>query len=486
MKQLDKDMNQYNANDCKEESVGLVGSLKIPSPPPKRSNHSLLWILWAVIVLFFLIKISVNKRSFKTGDLQESLVKTAEEPLNSDQFERLLEEVRKLFYRLDKQFRSGGLEEFKMLLSQFEEKIPNQLQNHIPNHANIESGIFEKCQDTPGWFNGFDLSCKDYSENYCKGGKLLEGFEWTGDPHSTDCKGYNEPGQTCGELFNFPSENCCVCGKKATNKPMSRVLFDIVENLVMKKSENITHNFWGLPIENVYETIHPLNIVSFQDRKFFFTSYPDLIGRWIFRGKLFETRISTALLRWQHFYGGDVLDIGINIGVVSVPVAAFCNSCKVIGIEMVRETYAKAVANLAMNELMNAVVLNVALVNDSKTKTVRYKEARKNMGSNSVGFDGEYSTNATTLDALAKTGLFELVKVVKMDIEGSELNAILGGLNWLKETPPCIIIMESDKIDNEKMKSLMDKYGFEVQKIMVESGNAELIFKHETCESPER
>jgi hypothetical protein len=53
-------------------------------------------------------------------------------------------------------------------------------------------------EDTPGWNNGIGAgkSCAYYASIYCAGGKARSGKEWT-----------------LGSGFNYPEDNCVVCGK---------------------------------------------------------------------------------------------------------------------------------------------------------------------------------------------------------------------------------------------------------------------------------
>jgi len=72
------------------------------------------------------------------------------------------------------------------------------------------------CVDTKGWTNGL-IGCNIYRINkWCEDRAFVPGSEWTGSRDATDCHGHEEhPGQSCAERFNFPAENCCICGKKA-------------------------------------------------------------------------------------------------------------------------------------------------------------------------------------------------------------------------------------------------------------------------------
>lgn len=73
------------------------------------------------------------------------------------------------------------------------------------------------CEDTIGWENNRGKSCTDYT-TWCADGLFRVGSEWA-----------------AGEVFNFPEQNCCVCGKgslKASASLASTAIFSLHANKV--------------------------------------------------------------------------------------------------------------------------------------------------------------------------------------------------------------------------------------------------------------
>ncbi len=53
------------------------------------------------------------------------------------------------------------------------------------------------CTDTVPWNNGYGETCRTYgTRQWCKNGGPLSGSEWT-----------------MGSTYNYPENNCCICGK---------------------------------------------------------------------------------------------------------------------------------------------------------------------------------------------------------------------------------------------------------------------------------
>ena len=55
------------------------------------------------------------------------------------------------------------------------------------------------CVDTESWVNGHGHDCKSYGEQWCENGAAKTGSKWT-----------------LGPKYNYPENNCCVCGKGKT------------------------------------------------------------------------------------------------------------------------------------------------------------------------------------------------------------------------------------------------------------------------------
>ena len=55
------------------------------------------------------------------------------------------------------------------------------------------------CVDTVSWVNGHGHDCKSYGKQWCENGAAKAGSEWT-----------------LGSTYNYPENNCCVCGKVKT------------------------------------------------------------------------------------------------------------------------------------------------------------------------------------------------------------------------------------------------------------------------------
>jgi len=248
--------------------------------------------------------------------------------------------------------------------------------------------------------------------------------------------------------------------------------------------------------------LHPLYRVSLRDQVFFMTGHlsaesptghepGEYVSDHLSRGEMYESSLTEGILRYLRRLtkGGDVLDIGMNIGTVSVPVARLCGGCRVIGIEAAPANYRKAVANARLNGVANLETLNFAVQDMSNVTTLVIDTPKGNMAMGTVtGVEKKWRRQdqvvgarvpATTLDALRPR--LRNVRVVKLDVEGSELRVMQGGLRWLSERPPCVIIVEVDKVDKTALAVLLAGKGYvmrDAQEEGIRTRTPNVVFKH--------
>lgn len=123
--------------------------------------------------------------------------------------------------------------------------------------------------------------------------------------------------------------------------------------------------------------------------------------------------------------GGVFVDVGANIGLYSCSVGNL-KDVKCISVEPSYQAYKWLKRNFLLNPAVHYVAANVAISNQSKLMSF-FPANEQNLGSTRIDLDNE-QTNA---DILATTTLQELltyinwspIKLVKVDIEGHELEA---------------------------------------------------------------
>jgi FkbM family methyltransferase len=176
---------------------------------------------------------------------------------------------------------------------------------------------------------------------------------------------------------------------------------------------------------------------------------------------------------------GTILDIGANIGTVTVPLAKAYPKYEVHAWEPQRLVYQQLCGNVAMNHLQNVYAYNEAVgaiagvveldmpdyaTNGnigawSMSNMVREKSPEAKAGGK------REPINCITLDGMG----FNKIRLIKMDVEGFELDVLKGAANFLPDHNYPPIVYESwTQFDwyqktAEEIKTLLTDMGYELQ-----------------------
>jgi len=191
--------------------------------------------------------------------------------------------------------------------------------------------------------------------------------------------------------------------------------------------------------------------------KFYIDDNPALVKTTLLSGEPWEPHVIKELE--NHLAPGDTaLDIGAHIGSLTVPMARLVGpEGMVYAFEPVRKIYRELAYNLELNELDNAVPLRFAL--SSEAGIIEMKPTNKFDGRTSVGRGGD-KVEARTIDSFG----FPDVALMKIDVEGHEVEVLVGAANTIGAFHP-VIIIEIWKHHHEKVLLVLEDYGYSVRKI---------------------
>jgi FkbM family methyltransferase len=141
------------------------------------------------------------------------------------------------------------------------------------------------------------------------------------------------------------------------------------------------------------------------------------------------------------------IDIGANIGAITVPVSKQCNGIKVICLEAAPWLFEYLQFNVKSNSIPNVTLVNKA-ISDVGGKQVPFYSPFERFGKGSLApvftSDG-VMVETTTLTELVGPLKVEEIGFIKIDIEGFEYFAFLGGAEVLKpENAPDILFEFAD------------------------------------------
>jgi FkbM family methyltransferase len=188
--------------------------------------------------------------------------------------------------------------------------------------------------------------------------------------------------------------------------------------------------------------------------------------------------VDLLALRRKHYGNGVVgIDCGANIGVHTIEWAKSMTGWgSVLSIEAQERIYYALAGNIAINNCFNAMAIHGAVSSESgvlKIPSPNYfvpssfgsLELRQRTGNEFIGqpIDYENTVNVRKL-ALDEFNL-PRVDLIKIDVEGMELEVLAGASRTIKQSNP-IMLIEKIKTDVEKLRQTLSGFGYEI----IESG----------------
>ena len=167
-----------------------------------------------------------------------------------------------------------------------------------------------------------------------------------------------------------------------------------------------------------------------------------------------------------------LVDCGSNFGFYSLFVASLSKKNKIISIEASNNIFKEQIENIKLNNFQSIEILNYAASNVCDL-FVELNESENDWES-SISHSkfnkiGKTNVKTTTIDKLLenkKLSNFNLI--IKIDVEGHEMNVIRGAYNTIKLYSPLIIIEFSKFIemndinDYENLDNFLNKYNYHV------------------------
>lgn len=208
---------------------------------------------------------------------------------------------------------------------------------------------------------------------------------------------------------------------------------------------------------------------------FYSKNKQDFIFKYLKSGNFFEKEILKQI-RNQNI-SGIYVDVGANIGNHTLFFSEFCQSEKVYSFECFPETY-ESLKRCVKNNHLEKVVLHNSACSNYTGLSYMIEGKRNNSGTNKLTPEkSNIEVNVVTIDSI-----LEHADLLKIDVEGDELNVLEGSLKLIENSKPLIILEINPKVSryNEHMRnynSVMEMLNpFKYKKIWKDSGNT-YIFK---------
>lgn len=192
--------------------------------------------------------------------------------------------------------------------------------------------------------------------------------------------------------------------------------------------------------------------------KFYLPYENDHIQKNIFFNQSFYELEMLEDIRSRIGEGKVIIDIGANIGNHSIFFGKICKAKKVFSFEPQCKVFDVLKKNININELENIVSLyNIGLGSEEKKVSLEVID-EKNCGSNKLNLDKSGNIDVKLLDDIVE----ERIDLIKIDVEGMELEVLKGAKNILSKYKPILYIEAATKEELEKIYIYLNTFGYKI------------------------
>ncbi len=180
------------------------------------------------------------------------------------------------------------------------------------------------------------------------------------------------------------------------------------------------------------------------------------------------------------------VDCGCNYGFYSFFVASLSKKNQILSIEASKKTSYEFIKNQNINNFNNINFFNKA-VSNSFDENILFNESVNDWESSQIHSDFKSNSHSivksTKIDSLLEEfNLDDYSVIIKLDLEGNEINAIKGSLDVIKKTEPLFIIEFSKYIFNDLdnidyLKNFLIKYDYSIYDTNCNKKNLDAILE---------
>jgi FkbM family methyltransferase len=164
-----------------------------------------------------------------------------------------------------------------------------------------------------------------------------------------------------------------------------------------------------------------------------------------------------------------VIDLGANIGLSCLYLAARYPACKIVAVEPLAQNYALLTKNVAyLIEAQRCLPMQAAVWSTDKPLALDQPEIPERYNAYSVrqsapAESAPLNVEGLTIRSIMERADFQEVDVVKVDVEGAETELFKGDLDWLNHTGAIAIEFHGNARSVSNFDNIMLRYGFTVQ-----------------------
>lgn len=190
-----------------------------------------------------------------------------------------------------------------------------------------------------------------------------------------------------------------------------------------------------------------------------------------------EIELALQLIDARHRFHGDgvvAIDCGANIGAHTIEWAISMTGWgSVVAVEAQERIYYALAGNIAINNCFNAIAMHAAVSSERGTMNIPVPdyftfssfgslELKPRADTEFIGQAIDYAQNTVPIEKITIDALsLPRVDFVKLDIEGMELEALMGAEQTIARSRP-IFLAEHIKVGREPLRAFLEKHGYKV------------------------
>lgn len=204
----------------------------------------------------------------------------------------------------------------------------------------------------------------------------------------------------------------------------------------------------------------------------FYSNHTAYIEKEVFWNGFFNEFEPFTLKLWLELVKNSevIFDIGSNTGIFSLSAAAVNPICKIFAFEPINYNYEFLLKTSKKNRFTN-IFIEPHAVSDSSGKTEIIVEKGVVNYMNSLSLDRlkdnteSIEIDTIRLDKFIKSNCISKVDLLKIDIEGHEINALEGMGSFIDDYKPKIIIEIIDELESRKIIDFAKTHKYNIEKI---------------------
>lgn len=185
-----------------------------------------------------------------------------------------------------------------------------------------------------------------------------------------------------------------------------------------------------------------------------------------------------------------VWDVGASYGIYSIFSAMMATKGKIYAFEPEASTHKMLIKNIKFNNLRNISTIQAAL-SDKKGEALLYRAESANIGTHSLTKRTDYPVSkkgviikTLTGDGLLSDNGIESPNLIKIDVEGAEMNVLYGMRKILKSKELRVLqieihpkILSLSDYDENMIAKFIEQYSFNIIKRKLRGNEIEVIYK---------